>query len=96
MACARPVVGSEVGGIKSTVLDGATGFLIPSRDPQAVADRLAALHRDPALAARMGDEGLRRAYQHYTWRTVAQQAATIYAAVLEESRTAVRADLPLL
>jgi glycosyltransferase involved in cell wall biosynthesis len=93
MACARPVVGSEVGGIKSTVLDGVTGFLIPSRDPQAVADRLAALHRDPSLAQRMGDEGMRRAYQHYTWRTVAQQAAAIYAAVLEESRTAVRADL---
>jgi glycosyltransferase involved in cell wall biosynthesis len=86
MACARPVVGSEVGGIKSTVVDGVTGFLIPSRDPQAVADRLATLEQDPLLARAMGEQGLHRAYQHYTWRTVAQQVAAIYAAVLQEQR----------
>lgn len=86
MACARPVIGSEVGGIKNTVIDGVTGFLIPSRDPQAVAERLAALQQDPLLAARMGEQGLQRAYQHYTWRIVARQAAAIYAAVLQEQR----------
>jgi glycosyltransferase involved in cell wall biosynthesis len=85
MACARPVVGSEVGGIKSTVVDGVTGFLIPSRDPDALAERLATLERDPERARAMGEAGLRRAYQHYTWRIVAQQAAAIYAAVLEEA-----------
>jgi D-inositol-3-phosphate glycosyltransferase len=85
MACARPVIGSEVGGIKSTVVDGATGFLIPSRDPDALAERLATLQRDPVRARAMGEAGLRRAYQHYTWRIVAQQAAAIYAAVLEET-----------
>jgi glycosyltransferase involved in cell wall biosynthesis len=86
MACARPVVGSEVGGIKSTVVDGVTGFLIPSRDPHAVADRLATLEQDPLLARAMGEQGLKRAYQHYTWRTVAQQVAAIYAAVRHEQR----------
>jgi glycosyltransferase involved in cell wall biosynthesis len=84
MACARPVIGSEVGGIKSTVVDGVTGFLIPSRDPQAVAERLATLEHHPELACAMGEQGLRRAYQHYTWRIVARQAAAIYSAVLQE------------
>jgi D-inositol-3-phosphate glycosyltransferase len=93
MACARPVVGSEVGGIKSTVLDGSTGFLVPSRDPQAVADRLATLQRQPELARNMGDAGLRRAYRHYTWRSVAQQVAAVYAAVLAEARAPVPIDL---
>jgi len=79
MACARPVIGADVGGIRSTVVDGASGYLVPPRDPQAVAARLATLHANPALARSMGDEGMRRAYQHYTWRTVAQQAAAIYA-----------------
>jgi glycosyltransferase involved in cell wall biosynthesis len=86
MACARPVVGSEVGGIKSTVVDGGTGFLVPSRDPQAVAERLATLQRNPLLARTMGDAGLRRAYRHYTWRSVAQQVAAVYAAVLAEAQ----------
>jgi glycosyltransferase involved in cell wall biosynthesis len=85
MACARPVIGSEVGGIKSTVVDGSTGFLVPSRDPQAVADRLATLQRNPALARTMGEAGLRRARLHYTWRTVARQVAAVYAAVLAEA-----------
>ncbi|MBZ2208444.1 glycosyltransferase [Massilia sp. R798] len=83
MACARPVIGAEVGGIKSTVVDGESGFLVPSRDPQALAERLAVLHNNPDLAHGMGDEGLRRAYQHYTWRTVARKAASIYATVVD-------------
>jgi glycosyltransferase involved in cell wall biosynthesis len=93
MACARPVIGSEVGGIKSTVVDGGTGFLVPSRDPQATADRLATLHRDPGLARSMGEAGLRRAYRHYTWRSVAQQVAAVYTAVLAEARSSLPIDL---
>jgi glycosyltransferase involved in cell wall biosynthesis len=86
MACARPVVGSEVGSIKSTVVDGSTGFLVPSRDPQAVAERLATLQRNPPMARAMGEAGLRRAYRHYTWRSAALQAAAVYAAVLAEAQ----------
>ncbi|MCC2970549.1 glycosyltransferase [Massilia sp. IC2-476] len=95
MACARPVVGSEVGGIKSTVNDSVTGFLIPSRDPAALADRLARLHRHPDLARAMGEAGRRRACEHYTWRHVATQLAAIYADVLDATRsTAQPAVLP--
>ena len=86
MACARPVVGTDVGGIKSTVVDGSTGFLVPSRDPQAVAERLATLQSNSLLARSMGEAGLRRAYRHYTWRSVAEQVAAVYAAVLAESQ----------
>jgi glycosyltransferase involved in cell wall biosynthesis len=93
MACARPVVGSEVGGIKSTVVDGSTGFLVPSRDPQALAERLATLQRNPLLARAMGEAGLRRACRHYTWRSVAQQVAAVYAAVLAETQARTPIDL---
>jgi glycosyltransferase involved in cell wall biosynthesis len=85
MACARPVIGAAVGGIKSTVVDGETGFLVPPRDPQALARRLAELHADPALAHRMGAQGLRRAWRLYTWRTVAEQAVAIYKAALADA-----------
>jgi glycosyltransferase involved in cell wall biosynthesis len=88
MACARPVIGADVGGIKSTVVDGATGFLVPARDPHTLAARLAHLQRDRLLARTMGEAGLRRAYRHYTWRTVARQVADIYAAVLADVRSA--------
>jgi glycosyltransferase involved in cell wall biosynthesis len=94
MACARPVVGADVGGIKCTVVDGATGFRVPPRDPHALAARLARLQRDPLLARTMGDAGLRRAYRHYTWHTVAQQVAAIYAAVLAEARAPIAVTQP--
>lgn len=35
MACATPVIGSHVGGIRTTVEDGTTGYLVPPRDPAA-------------------------------------------------------------
>ena len=85
MACATPVIGAEIGGIKSTVVEGQTGFLIPPGDPQALADRLAVLHAHPELALNMGDEGMRRAFQHYAWRLVAQQAAAIYETALDQA-----------
>jgi glycosyltransferase involved in cell wall biosynthesis len=37
MACARPVIGSDVGGIRSTVVHNKTGVLVPPRDPGALA-----------------------------------------------------------
>lgn len=83
MACGTPVVGTAVGGIKTTVIDGETGYLVPPNDPDALAERLAWLHRHPQLAQRMGWAGMRRAYQHYTWRSVAEYIAGIYESVLE-------------
>lgn len=83
MACGTPVVGTAVGGIKSTVVDGETGFLVPPNDADTLAERLAWLHRHPHIAQRMGWAGMRRAYQHYTWRNVASSIAGVYESVLE-------------
>lgn len=82
MACATPVIGSAVGGIRSTVVHGKTGFLVPPNDPAALAARLAELQDEPGLAERMGWTGLRRAQRHFTWSRVALQMAALYRAVL--------------
>jgi glycosyltransferase involved in cell wall biosynthesis len=81
MACARPVIGSDVGGIRYSVMDGETGFLVPPRDPVALAQRLARLARDPALAERMGMAGFARAHAHFTWSSVAHQLLDVYRSV---------------
>src|SRR5690606_37323038 len=57
MACGLPVVGSDTGGIRSTIKDGKTGFLVPARDPEALAARLARLADDPGLRRQMGLAG---------------------------------------
>ena len=78
MACGRPVVGSDTGGIRSTVVHGKTGFLVPPRDPDALAGRLAELAADPALRARMGEAGRLRARRLYTWKRVGDDLLSIY------------------
>jgi D-inositol-3-phosphate glycosyltransferase len=79
MACARPVVGSAVGGVKYSVLDGITGLLVPAKEPAALAGALGALRDDPARAAAMGEAGLRRARTEFTWDGVARRLAEVFA-----------------
>lgn len=78
MACARPVIGSDVGGIRTTVVDGETGYLVPSRDPDALAGRLLELIVDPPRARAFGEAGRVRALQSYTWAKVARDLADVY------------------
>ena len=82
MACGTPVVGSAVGGIKSTVVDGRTGYLVPPDDPAALADRLAHLLQTPGLLAAMGRRAIRRANAGFTWTKVTDAVADVYAGVL--------------
>lgn len=89
MACARPVIGSRVGGIKSTVVDGQTGFLVPPRDPVAVADRVAALLGDRRLLNAFGEAGWLRAKEHFTWSGVASRVAQLYREVQAAAPAAV-------
>jgi len=82
MACGLPVVGSAVGGIKYSVVDRRTGFLVPPNDPSALAHRLFILSQQADLAATMGREGQRRARQLFTWTRVAGQVAQLYESML--------------
>ncbi len=83
MACSTPVIGSDVGGIKATVQDGQTGFLVPPRNPVALAERLAWLYHHSSIAERLGWAGMHRAYRHYTWRKIAAQVTEVYEAAID-------------
>lgn len=94
MACATPVIGAHVGGIKTTVRDGKTGFLVPPRDPDALAERLAHLYRHPELLERMGTAGRQRALRSFTWGQVAERVAALYARVAQRTgRAATHRDV---
>jgi glycosyltransferase involved in cell wall biosynthesis len=49
-----PAVGSRIGGIPEGIADGQTGFLVPEKDPEALAQRMADLLDNPALRLGMG------------------------------------------
>jgi glycosyltransferase involved in cell wall biosynthesis len=82
MACGRPVVGSAVGGLTYTIADGVTGFLVPPRDPAALATRLHHLLADPALRERMGGAARDRIAREFTWDTVVERTAALYGELL--------------
>jgi glycosyltransferase involved in cell wall biosynthesis len=84
MACGRPVIGSAVGGITFTIKDGETGFLVPPRNPEALADRLLHLFARPELCEQMGRDARARVEREFTWPIVAMRTAALYDAVLAE------------
>ncbi|MBV9356049.1 MAG: glycosyltransferase [Chloroflexi bacterium] len=95
MACGTPVIGSDVGGIKYTVLDGVTGFLVPPRAPNQLAAQIAHVYQDPGLLEQLGRQALQRANGCFTWARVAENAEAVYDRVLSASDTRAE-DLALI
>jgi D-inositol-3-phosphate glycosyltransferase len=85
MACATPIVGSRVGGIKTSVADGKSGYLIPPRDPQALARCLLRLLLDETSRDRMGRAARRRIEEHYTWERVSSLAAGAFSEITQKA-----------
>ncbi len=77
MACGTPVVASQVGGLAFLVQDGVTGYTVPTSDPQALADRLLSLIKDPDLRDRMGKQAAEFA-KDYSWQTIAKRILNLY------------------
>lgn len=67
MACAKPVVAYDVGGIDEWLVDGTTGWLVPAGDRRELAERIDALVDSPASAEKMGRAGRRRVTERFTW-----------------------------
>jgi glycosyltransferase involved in cell wall biosynthesis len=66
MRAGLPCVATSVGGNPEVVVNGVTGFLIPLDSPEALADRILKLLRDPALRRRMGQASRFRVLQNFT------------------------------
>jgi glycosyltransferase involved in cell wall biosynthesis len=66
MACGTPVVGIREGGVRETVIDGETGFLV-DRDPTEFAAAIVRLLDDPVLAGRLGRQGRACVEERWGW-----------------------------
>jgi glycosyltransferase involved in cell wall biosynthesis len=66
MACGKPVVGVNEGGIKETVVDGYTGFLV-ERDPLKFGKAIQKLVSDPVLIEQYGENGRRHVMENWSW-----------------------------
>jgi glycosyltransferase involved in cell wall biosynthesis len=66
MACGLPVVTTDCGGMSEAVTEGVEGFLVPVRDPEAMARALAQLATDRGLSQRMGQAARQRVVREFT------------------------------
>jgi glycosyltransferase involved in cell wall biosynthesis len=70
MATGRAIITADTPGCRDTVVDGENGFIVPPRDPVALAAAMKRLIEDPALAVRMGGRSLEIARQRFDAREV--------------------------
>ncbi len=77
-----PVVGSRLGGIPEAVIDGRTGFLVPERDVDALAQRIGELLDDAAMRRRMGGHARALVERHFDIRRQTGTLEDFYDGVL--------------
>jgi glycosyltransferase involved in cell wall biosynthesis len=78
MAAARPIVATDVGGVRDAVTDGETGLLVPSDDEARLAAAIQQLRDDPARAEAMGRAGRRAAKERFSQEVVLNQLIELY------------------
>jgi D-inositol-3-phosphate glycosyltransferase len=78
MACGTPVIASDVGGLSFIVADGHNGYLVPGRDPQALAAKIILLLKYPALRDQLGRQAQAWA-ERYSWSSIAGKLLEVFA-----------------
>jgi L-malate glycosyltransferase len=78
MAMGKPVVATRVGGIPEVVEEGQTGFLVPPRNPELVAERVVSLCRDSARRLEMGRAARARVESNFTVEAATAMLEEIY------------------
>ena len=89
-----PVVVTRVGGNPEVVVDGRTGYLVPSRDAGAFANRVVELLLDSGLRSRMGHAARGRIEQHFSLKQISLRYLEMYGRILGAARSSRGSKLP--
>jgi colanic acid/amylovoran/stewartan biosynthesis glycosyltransferase WcaL/AmsK/CpsK len=81
-------IGTRHGGIPEIIDDGTTGYLVPERDVEALADRLLRVVRDPSLCHQLGHAARQKMLNQYDNRVRVRALETLY----DEARSRHGAD----
>jgi glycosyltransferase involved in cell wall biosynthesis len=82
MAAGKPLVATDIPGLREAVVDGVTGLLVPPRDPKALAAALKTLIESPQLRASMGAAARARAVEEFSDAIVCAQTLLVYDALV--------------
>jgi glycosyltransferase involved in cell wall biosynthesis len=82
-----PCIGPRAWAVPEMIVDGETGILVPTDDEEALSEAICRILSDPELARRMGEAGLKRARERFTWEAVT-------ASMAEAMQNGVSGDVP--
>ena len=83
-AFGKPVVASDLGGVREAVEEDGSGLLVPPCEPKALADALVKVLTNDELARVLGERGKLLARTKYSWRGIAAKTRQIYEEVLAQ------------
>jgi glycosyltransferase involved in cell wall biosynthesis len=78
MSMELPVVGSNIGGIPESIKDSTTGFIVPPRDPEKLAEQIMILVNNPELQKSMGKLGRERIQNMFTTQIMVDNTLALY------------------
>lgn len=85
MACGTPVIASDVGGLKHTVVPQETGLLAPPQNEAVFADAIDRLLRDSLWRQQLGHTARQRVETYFSWNRIASQLSQLYTQLLQQS-----------
>jgi len=86
LAAARPIITTDHPGCRETVVNGENGFLIPPRDPHALADALQVLIQDETMRRRFGKRSRALAEAEFGFQGVAEKVLHLYGELLQSNK----------
>jgi glycosyltransferase involved in cell wall biosynthesis len=86
MACGTPVLGTRIGAYEEIVRHGESGWLVPPRDPRALADAIRMMWNDASLRQRLAEGGRKRVQEKFNWRKAAEETLAVYEEVVPPRR----------
>ena len=81
----KPVVVTDVGSIPEIVDDGVTGFIVPPRNPEALADAIVKLLKDNKLRKQMGESAYKKLKDDMSWDKIADKTIEVYKEVIADA-----------
>jgi len=85
MRAGLPVVATDVGGVRESVLDGVTGFCVSRQNANILQEKLTLLVNNPDLRTKMGKAGRERYEREFTFEKMLNKTFSLYEKVLSET-----------
>jgi glycosyltransferase involved in cell wall biosynthesis len=86
MACGTPAIATEIGAYREIAEHGEHAWLVPPRDPRALADAIRTVWQNDGLRARLGAAGRERIIEKFNWRKAAEETLAVYEEIMPLKR----------